>query len=425
MNKEIRETQGFTMAEKIIGRHSGKRVRAGDIVEAHVDVVMLHDVGVPGILQPLKDLGSEELSPDVEVVVIPDHFVPAPTVQAAINIQLTQKFAKQHGAHLYDVGRGGICHQVMVEKGHVRPGEIILAPDSHATMYGALGALGTGSGVTDVAIALATGRLWFKVPQTVKVKMEGELAEGVSAKDVALVMLKEFGSDDLLYYSLEIEAPQFIQAQKLCIANMALEIGVKDCLFTVPPSEERAGNAYLDDDGGLCSDQGAVVERVWHLDLSTVQPMVAAPHHPSNVGPLRDYLGVSVQQAFLGSCTNGRIEDLREAATILSGHTIHPDVRMIVSPASQEVIKQAIDEGILKILIEAGAEVTSPSCGACVGSHQGLLAPGETCISSSNRNFRGRMGSPEANIYLASPASVAATALTGKITDPRDLLVEG
>ena len=235
-------------------------------------------------------------------------------------------------------------------------------------------------------------------------------------------MLKEFGSNDLLYYSMEIEAPEFIQAQKLCIANMALEIGVKDCLFIVPPSEELAGNAYLDDDGGLCSDEDAVIERVWDLDLSTVQPMVAAPHHPSNAGPLKDYLGVSVQQAFLGSCTNGRIEDLREAAVILSGHTIHPDVRMIVSAASQEVIKQAIDEGIMKILVEAGAEVTSPSCGACFGSHQGLLAPGETCISSSNRNFRGRMGSPEANIYLASPASVAAAALTGKITDPRDLL---
>ena len=376
MNK-IEIGRGLTMAEKIIGRHAGKRVQAGDIAEAGVDVVMLHDVGVPGVLQPLKELGADRLSPDVEVVVIPDHFVPAPTVQAAVNIKLTKEFAVKHHAYLYDVGRGGICHQVMVEKGHVRPGEIIIAPDSHATTYGALGALGTGSGVTDVAIALAKGRLWFKVPPTVKVILGGSLPSGVSAKDAALTMLKEFGSSELLYYSLEIETESLALADKLCIANMALEIGVKDCLFTVAPAKEREGNPYLDEDGGLRSDADAVFEQIWHLDLSTVQPMAAAPHHPGNAGPLLNFSGTPVQQAFLGSCTNGRIEDLREAAAILKGRTVHPDVRLIVSPASQEVIAQAIDEGILKVLIDAGAEITSPSCGACVGSHQGLLAPGE------------------------------------------------
>ena len=422
MSRAGTEPRGLTMAEKIISRHAGKTARAGDIAEARVDVVMLHDVGVPGVIQPLKDLEAEHLSPDVEVVVIPDHFVPAPTVQAAVNVRLTKEFARRHGAALYGVGRGGICHQVMVEKGHVRPGEIILAPDSHATTYGALGALGTGSGVTDVAIALATGRLWFRVPRTVRTVLEGSLRGGVSAKDAALAMLGEFGSSDLLYDSLEVEAPGLDLSGRLCIANMALEIGVKDCLFPVAPSEERAGNAYLDEDGGLRSDGDAEIGREWRLDLGTLEPMVAAPHHPSNAAPLRDYAGTPVQQAFLGSCTNGRIEDLREAAGILRGRSVHPDVRLIVSPASQQVIRQAVDEGVFTALVEAGAEITSPSCGACVGSHQGLLAPGEVCISSSNRNFRGRMGSTEAEIYLASPASVAAAAVTGKITDPRNLL---
>lgn len=415
------ETQavGLTMVEKIIGRHAGMTVKAGDIVEAKVDVVMLHDVGVPGILQPLKELGATDMSPDVEIVVVPDHFVPAPTVQAAKNIRLTKDFARQHRATLYDVGRGGICHQVMVEKGHVRPGEIILAPDSHATTYGAMGALGTGSGVTDVAIALATGRLWFRVPPTVRINLKGKMAQGVDGKDVALALLQRFGSERLLYYSLEINDCDLHMSDKLCIANMALEMGVKDCLFSVAPGTGKG--PYLDADGGLRSDDNALVEEEITILLDEIEPMLACPHQPCNVKPLQEVAGIAIDQAFLGSCTNGRLEDLRIAATILEGKQVHPNVRMIVTPASQVVFQQALREGIIDIFVAAGAEITSPSCGACVGSHQGLLAPGETCISSSNRNFRGRMGSNEADIYLGSPASVAAAAVAGKIIDHREM----
>lgn len=421
---------GMTIVEKILAKNSGMtEVKPGDIIEAKVDTVMLHDIGTPGIQRPLKELGLDRIADNVECVIIPDHFVPAPTVQAAENLKITRDFAVSMGVkNFYDIGRGGVCHQVMMEKGHVRPGQIIAAPDSHATTYGACGALGTGFGVTDVAIALGTGRLWFMVPETVKITLNGSLGAGVSAKDVILYMLKTFGEARFIYKVIELGGPvieNMSMEGRMCIANLAYELGVKTCI--IPPDqitkeylEQRTDAAFEP----VLADRDAEYAEELELDLSELTPMVAAPHSPSNGKTVAEAAGTKIHQAFLGSCTNGRIEDLRIAAGILKGNTVHPDVRLIVTPASQAVYAQAVSEGIVDILLKAGACITNSGCGVCLGGHLGVIASGEVCISTSNRNFRGRMGSVNGAVYLASPATVAASAIKGVITDPRSLGVE-
>lgn len=418
---------GMTIVEKILAKNSGlAEVHPGEIVEARVDTVMLHDIGAPGVQRPLKELGLDKIADNVECVIIPDHFVPAPTVQAAENLKITKNFAvSMEVKSFYDIGRGGVCHQVMAEKGHVRPGQIIAAPDSHATTYGAFGALGTGFGVTDVAIALGTGHLWFLVPETAKIVLNGQLGEGVSAKDVILYMLKVFGEARLIYKVIELSGAiieNMSMEGRMCIANLAYELGVKTCI--IPPdnitidylkehTEKELEPILPDADAHYCE----VVE----LNLSSLTPMVAAPHSPSNGKAIAEVQGTKIHQAFLGSCTNGRIEDLRIAAALLEDRTVHSDVRMIVTPASQAVYLQALREGIIEVLIKAGACVTNSGCGVCLGGHLGVIAADEVCISSSNRNFRGRMGSVNGSIYLASPATVVASAIMGEITDPRSL----
>jgi len=417
---------GMTVVEKILARNSGSQgIAPGDIVDARVDVVMLHDIGTPGIQRPLKGLGLTEPSPNVQCIIIPDHFVPPPHVQAAENLKLTRDFSKtvRNGTY-YEIGRGGVCHQVMCERGHVKPGQIIVAPDSHATTYGAFGALGTGFGVTDVAIALGTGSLWFLVPPTTKIILNGSLKDGVSAKDVILYLLKKFGEERFIYSAIELEG-EVIKAMdmegRMCIANMAYELGVKACII----KPDKVTEAYLHQAGvhdftAVLPDGDAHYELVIELDLSDLEPMVAAPHSSFNGQSIQEAIGVKIQQAFLGSCTNGRIGDLRKAAAILKGRKVHPDVRLIVTPASQTIYAQAIEEGLISIFVDAGALVTNPGCGVCFGGHLGVLASGETCISTSNRNFRGRMGSFDAFIYLASPEIVAASAIAGSIADPRE-----
>jgi 3-isopropylmalate/(R)-2-methylmalate dehydratase large subunit len=416
---------GMTIAEKILARNSGlDTVSPGDIVDARVDVVMLHDIGAPGIQRPLSELGLEGPSPKVECVVIPDHFVPAPHVLAAENLKITRDFARkiQNGKY-YEIGRGGVCHQIMCEKGHVKPGQIIAAPDSHATTYGAFGALGTGFGVTDIAIALGTGNLWFSVPPTYKIVLNGKLAKYVTAKDVILFLLKEFGEERFIYSAIELEG-EIIDAMdmegRMCIANLAYELGVKTC-FIKP---DAITLEYLRAAGAgpvepVLPDLDAEYADTIVMDLSGLGPMVAAPHSPSNGKPVQDAAGTKIDQAFLGSCTNGRIGDLRKAAAILRGRKVHPEVRLIVTPASQDVYEMAIDEGLITDFLKAGALVTNPGCGVCLGGHLGVIAAGETCISTSNRNFKGRMGSFGAFIYLASPETVAASAIAGAIADPR------
>ena len=419
---------GMTITEKILARASSKgQVYPGEIVEAKIDVVMLHDIGTPGIQRPLKELGIEKLPKQVEVVIIPDHFVPAPTAKAADNLKLTREFAKKHGIKsYYEVGRGGICHQVMPEKGHVRPGEVIIGPDSHTTTYGAFGAFAVGLGVTDTAIGLGMGRLWFKVPPTIKIVLSGQLRKGTAAKDVALFLLKELGTEKLSYKAAEISGPIIDEMSidgRMCLCDIAAEMGAKNCV--IPPDEKtvhylkaRVTKAIVP----VMSDGDAAYEEVLTYDLSNLPPLVACPHVPTNVREVKKVEGIKIDQAFLGSCTNGRMEDLRVAAEILSKRDVHPEVRLIITPASQEVYREALKEGLLEVFIKAGALITNPSCGACFGGHMGLLGDGEVCLSTSNRNFIGRMGSTKAEVYLASPATVAASAVAGVITDPREML---
>ncbi len=416
---------GMTIVEKILARNASlDRVIPGQIVEARVDVVMLHDIGTPGIQRPFRALGTGKIAGHVRCVIVPDHYVPAPTVQAAENLKITREWAHEMGIeYYYEPGRGGISHQIMIEQGHCLPGQIIVAPDSHATTYGACGALGTGLGVTDTALALGLGQLWFQVPETVKVELIGELGPYVSAKDIALYLLSLFGEDELIYKAIEIAGPatdQLSLESRACMANMALEMGVKTCLF-IPDAEtiallKRRRENVPDP---VIPDADAKYARVVTVDVSRIPPMVAVPHSPSNGKAISEVAGTRIHQAFLGSCTNGRIEDLRVAASIINGHSIDPAIRMIVTPASPQTYMQAIAEGLIQIFIDAGALVTNPGCGVCIGGHLGLIAKDEVCISSSNRNFKGRMGSREARIYLASPAVVAASALKGEITDPR------
>ena len=419
---------GQTVAEKIFAKKSGNKcVKAGDVVFAAADVIMLHEGGTFLLQRPLGDLGVEKLAENLEVVVLLDHYVPAPSVSAATRQKVTREFAKRMNvAAWYDVGRGGICHQLLPEKGHIRPGEFLVGTDAHVTSYGALGCYAVGVGVTDMAITLGTGKMWIVVPNSVKVIFNGELRPGVSGKDIMLVLMGMFGESTLAYKSLEIEGPglsPLTVEDRMTICNMSSEMGVKAVIMKT----DRASNEYVYSRSRkpfqeVWADEDAVYDEVREIDLATIEPMVAKPSRPDNVAPVTEVIGKKIDQAFLGSCTNGRITDFRIAAAILKNHKIHPDVRLIVTPASQEVYLQALDEGLIKQFVQAGGQVTNPTCGACIGGSMGLLADGEVCISSSNRNFIGRMGSRKAEIYLASPATVMASAITGQISDPREYL---
>lgn len=416
---------GYTIAEKVYTKKNGnKAVKAGDVLYVTPDVLMLHEGGTYGLQRPFQELGAERIADGMEVVVLLDHYVPAPSVGNAMKQQITRDFAKHMNISAwYDVGRGGICHQLLPERGHVRPGELLVGTDAHMTTYGALGALGVGVGFTDMAVILATGKMWTVVPESVKLTLTGKLNPGCSAKDVVLQMMGMFGESSLAYRSLEIhgEGVATLSVEdRMTICNMASELGIKTVVVEADMQAmeyvlARTQKPFVP----VVADQDAHYIEEHILDLSKIEPMVALPSSPGNVSKIADAEGVKIDQAFLGSCTNGKISDLRAAAAILKGHQVHPDVRLIVTPASQRVLLDAIEEGIVQEFIEMGALVTNPTCGACIGGSMGLLADGEVCISASNRNFVGRMGSTKSLVYLASPESVAAAAITGYITDPR------
>ncbi len=419
---------GQTVAEKMFSLKSGQpSVKPGDIVYADVDVIMLHEGGTFGIQRPFNELEVGKLAENLEVVVLMDHYVPAPSVSAATRQKVTREFAKKMNiSSWYDIGRGGICHQLLPEKGHIRPGEFIVGTDAHVTTYGALGAFAVGVGFTDMAVILATGKMWVKVPESVKIILKGTLKPGVYGKDIVLYMLRMFGESSLAYKSIEIEGPgveQLTVEDRMTICNMCSEMGVKAATMKADQKSNdyvywRTGKPFKE----IWSDEDANYEKVCEIDLGTLEPLVAKPSRPDNVTEVTEIIGTRVDQAFLGSCTNGRITDLRIAADILKDRKIHPDVRLIITPASQEVYLEALDEGLIKQFIKAGATVTNPTCGACIGGSMGLIADGEVCISSSNRNYVGRMGSTKGFIYLASPAIVAASAISGYIDDPRKYL---
>lgn len=407
------------MTRKILESKAGERVSTGQVYFPSIDTVMTHDVGTAGVAPLLRQFGAERLHPDVEMVVVLDHFVPAANLTQAQSHKLAREFVKAWGVRwFYEIGRGGICHQVLLEDGFARSGTLLVATDAHVTTYGGAGCLGLGVGVTDVAMTLLTGKMWVMAPKVIGIELCGSLA-GAAAKDLAIYLLSMIPFELLNYRVVEFFGPgvaSLSMDDRFCLCNMMSEGGVKSCLvagdeLTAQYMREHArGNWEL-----VTPDPDAEYEKRYSVDLGTVVPMVSLPHHPTLGAAVEKAAGIAIDQAFLGSCTNGRIEDLRAGAAIIRGKKVHPDVRFVVTPASQTVYLQAMEEGLIRDFIESGAMVTNPSCGACIGASS-LLAPGETCVATSNRNFRGRMGSVDANIYLASPATVAASAIAGVIT---------
>jgi 3-isopropylmalate/(R)-2-methylmalate dehydratase large subunit len=420
---------GQTMAEKILARSAGvERVVPGQIVEGQVDLAMMHEQGAQTV-GPFHEMGADRVWDPDRVVIAIDHWVPASTEGAAVLHRILRKFAAEtHLPHFYDVGNHGICHQILAENGWVVPGDLAVGTDSHTNMLGGMGAVATGIGPTEMAAVLALGRLWLKVPPTIRVRVTGRLGRGVTAKDIVLRTLGEIKTTGATYKAVEFCGPtieRLTMPERFTLCNMTTEMGAK-CGMVAPdattfeylrPIAKHAMHP-------LSPDPDAVYERTVEIDVDGMPPMVACPYSPDNVRPLPDVARehVKVDQVFLGSCTNARIEDIREAAALLRGHRIAPGVRFIVSPASTQIYHQCLKEGLIELFTDAGAVFTNSSCSACFGGNMGILAPDEVCASSSNRNFPGRMGPKEARIYLMSPVATAAAAIRGEITDPREFL---
>jgi 3-isopropylmalate/(R)-2-methylmalate dehydratase large subunit len=413
-----------TLAEKILSEKSQTDAVAGAFVVAPVDLAFVQDTTGPLTVTEFE-ASFEYLADRSKVALFIDHAAPSPNQQLSADHVLLRRFARQTGCLLSDVGEG-ICHQLVAES-LARPGDIIVGADSHTVTAGGLGAFATGMGSSDVAVAFALGKTWFRVPETIKVIITGDFPSGVYAKDLALHLIGVLGADGATYKSLEFGGDAVTKmpiSDRLTIANMAVEAGAKVGLF---PSDGVTRD-YLAKQGRaghyrpLSPDAGASYDKIITIDAARLEPTVAKPHTVDNTALARELKGAKIQQVFIGTCTNGRLEDLEVAAAILKGKKPHPETRLIVVPASRSVLLAATQAGYVKTLVAAGAMLISPGCGACLGLHQGVLGAGEACLSTANRNFKGRMGSPEAFIYLGSPATAAATALTGEITDPREVL---
>lgn len=415
----------LTLAEKLLAAHAGlESVVPGQIVVADVDVAIAQDGTGPLAIQQIGELGVERLEAPACVFFI-DHAAPAPRRELADAQRTIRAFCGASGATLSDVEMG-VCHQRVAES-YAKPGDLVIGADSHTCTAGALGAFATGMGSTDVAVGMASGKTWLRVPETLRIAVDGVFAPGVGAKDLMLTLIGALGADGATYKALEFGGPgieALDMAGRLTLANMAVETGAKAGLL----ASDETTRAYLAGQGReadwrpLTADDGATYERIVPFAAGAVVPTVARPHTVDNIAPAAELGDVSVDQVLIGTCTNGRLEDLRTAAEILRGRRRAPGTRLIVTPASRAVARAAAREGLLEVFWEAGAVVTNPGCGACVGIHEGVLGGGEVCLSTANRNFKGRMGNPEASIYLASPATAAATAVAGAIRDPRDLL---
>jgi 3-isopropylmalate/(R)-2-methylmalate dehydratase large subunit len=425
---------GMTLTEKILARHAGlDTVEPGQIINANVDLVLANELSAAvaiGVMRKIK--GAQRVFDHSKIALVEDHFVPAKDAQSASLAKLMKDFAReQQIEHFFDVGRGGIEHVVLPEEGLVAPGELIVGGDSHTCTYGALGAFATGMGSTDIAAAFVLGEVWLKVPASIKIVYNGEPGRMVYAKDIMLRTVGELGIDGATYRAIEYQGTTVDSLSitgRITMANMAIEAGAKNGIFqadekTIAFVKERTDRPFIVER----PDADAVYERVISIDVASLEPQIARPHTPDNVYPISDVTrdDIPVDQVFIGSCTNGYMEDLRIVAKILEGKRIAPSLRVIVNPGSQKVWMQAAQEGVLTTLAAAGCAVNTPGCGACFGGHMGTLGDGERAISTTNRNYVGRMGSPKAEIYLASPATCAASALTGKITDPRVLELAG
>jgi 3-isopropylmalate/(R)-2-methylmalate dehydratase large subunit len=418
---------GATLAEKVLGRASGlEGLVPGQIVEGTVDLAMMHEQGAQTV-GPFHQMGATKVWDPDRVVIAIDHWVPASTEGAAVLHRILRKFAAEtHLPHFYDVGRHGICHQILAENGWVVPGDLAVGTDSHTNMLGAMGAVATGIGPTEMAAVLALGRLWLKVPPTVQVRVRGSFGPGVTAKDLVLRILGEVRTTGATYKAVEFTGPTIralSMPERFTICNMTTEMGAKTGMV----GPDSTTTDYLAKIAKhpmhpVSADADARYERTVDIDVDGMPPMVACPYSPDNVRPLPEVARehVTIDQAFLGSCTNARIEDLREGAALMKGHKVAPGVRFIVSPASTPIYEQCLHEGLIETFTEAGAVFTNSSCSACFGGNMGILAPEEVCASSSNRNFPGRMGAKEARIYLMSPAAVVASAIKGEVADPRE-----
>jgi 3-isopropylmalate/(R)-2-methylmalate dehydratase large subunit len=421
---------GMTLTEKILARHAGlSSVEPGQIINAKVDLVLANELSAAvaiGVMRNIK--GAERVFDSEKIALVEDHFVPAKDAQSAKVAKLMKDFAQEQNIkHFFDVGRGGIEHVVLPEEGLVAPGELIVGGDSHTCTYGAFGAFATGMGSTDIAAAFALGEVWLKVPASIKIVYNGSLREMVFAKDLMLKTVGTLGIDGATYRAIEYHGTTVENMSitgRITMANMAIEAGAKNGIFhadakTIAYVKERTNRDFVVER----ADADARYERVIEIDVDELEPQVACPHTPDNVHPISEVTRetLPVDQVFIGSCTNGYIEDLRIVAGIVQGKRIAPNLRVIVNPGSQKVWMQAAEEGILTTLAGAGCVVNTPGCGACFGGHMGTLGDGERCISTTNRNYVGRMGSPKAEVYLASPATCAASALTGRITDPRTI----
>ncbi|MFA6988730.1 MAG: 3-isopropylmalate dehydratase large subunit, partial [Candidatus Gastranaerophilaceae bacterium] len=416
---------GKTIAEKIIGAHSSKEVKAGDFVIANVDVAAAQDGTGPLTIQEIKKIGKKTLANPLRSIFFIDHAAPSPRKELSNSHMVIREFTKQANAVLSEIGEG-VCHQRLVED-YVNPGEILVGADSHTCTAGALGAFSTGMGSTDVAVAMALGKTWLKVPQTYKIEISGSFQDGVFAKDLILHLIGLIGADGATYKALEFTGETvktMAMSDRFTLSNMAVEAGAKAGLFAT----DKITGVYLESRGradkykAIFADEDAEYERVIKIDALKIQPTVSCPHTVDNIETVDKLSHIKVDQVVIGTCTNGRIEDLRIAAALLKGKKVNPDTRLIVLPASREIMLQAIQEGVLKVLVEAGASIMPPGCGPCVGVHGGILGDGEVCLSTQNRNFQGRMGNTKGNIYLSSPATAAYSAITGYISDPREIL---
>lgn len=418
---------GMTITEKILAAHAGKdRIEPGELINCKLDVVLGNDITAPVAIKEFEKIGVPEVYDKEKVVLVPDHFTPNKDIKSAEQAKILRSFAKKQGlTNYFEVGKMGIEHCLLPEQGIALPGDCIIGADSHTCTYGALGAFSTGVGSTDMAAAMASGEVWFKVPESIKFVYNGEMNEWVSGKDLILYTIGDIGVDGALYQAMEFTGPAIRNLSmdgRFTMANMAIEAGGKNGIIeadqtTIDYVESRAKRPYKI----YKSDDDAKYDRVIEYDLSDIEPQVAFPHLPENTKPISEVGTVEIDQAVIGSCTNGRIEDLRIAAKVLQGHEVHPDVRLIIFPGTQTIYKQAMQEGLFDIFVDSGAAISTPTCGPCLGGHMGILAKGERAIATTNRNFVGRMGSPESEVYLSNPAIAAASAILGRIASPEEV----
>lgn len=417
----------MTMAEKILAAHAGlEEVVPGQLIECNLDLVLSNDVTAPIAIKEFKKIGVEKVFDPTKIALVPDHYVPNKDIKSAEQAKMTRDFAREQGiTHYYEVGCMGVEHALLPEQGVVGAGDLIIGADSHTCTYGALGAFSTGVGSTDAAVGYATGKAWFKVPESLLFNVEGELRPGATGKDIILHIIGMIGVDGALYQAMEFRGSAIeglTMDERLSISNMAIEAGGKAGLIPVDDvtrkyMDGRTERPYTE----YHSDPDAVYAKVYNINAQDIVPTVAFPHLPSNTRPASEARDIVIQQSVIGSCTNGRIEDMRQAAAVLKGHKVHRDVRCIIIPATQQVYRQCIKEGLMDIFLDANCAVSTPTCGPCLGGYMGILAAGERSIATTNRNFVGRMGDPTSEVYLSSPAVAAASAVLGHIGLPEDL----